>query len=49
MGDKMQVFIAMCIYMASVVAIGLYYAKEPMRAVIIILLVEGLWDLGLPL
>jgi sodium/proline symporter len=28
MGDKMQVFIAMCIYMASVVAIGLYYAKR---------------------
>lgn len=28
MGDKMQVFVAMCFYMATVIGIGLYYAKR---------------------
>lgn len=28
MGDKFQIFIAMCLYMASVIGIGLYYAKR---------------------
>jgi sodium/proline symporter len=27
-GDKVQIFIAMCLYMAVVVGIGLYYAKR---------------------
>ena len=28
MGDKLQVFVAMCLYMATVIGIGLYYAKR---------------------
>ena len=27
-GDKLQIFIAMCAYMAFVIGIGLYYAKR---------------------